>query len=48
MDQTLLPFFPLMFLPEAILKAWLLAVLVAFTPHWLYSVSDEQLPLAAA
>ena len=42
LDQTVLPFFPLMFLPEAILNGWLLAVLVAFKPHWVYSFSDEQ------
>ena len=42
LDQTLLPFSPLMFLPEAILNGWLLAVLVAFKPQWVYSFSDEQ------
>jgi uncharacterized membrane protein len=42
LDQTVLPFFPLMFLPEAILNGWLLAVLVAFKPEWVYSFSDEQ------
>jgi uncharacterized membrane protein len=42
LDQTVLPFFPLMFLPEAILNGWLLAVLVAFKPQWVYSFSDEQ------
>ena len=42
LDQTVLPFFPLMFLPEAILNGWLLAVLVAFKPNWVYSFSDEQ------
>ena len=48
LDQTVLPFFPLMFLPEAILNGWLLAVLVAFKPNWVYSFSDEQSPLGAA
>jgi len=42
LDQTVLPFFPLMFLPEAILNGWLLAVLVVFKPQWVYSFSDEQ------
>lgn len=42
LDQTVLPFFPLMFLPEAMLNGWLLAVLVAFKPQWVYSFSDEQ------
>ncbi|MGA7981189.1 MAG: energy-coupling factor ABC transporter permease [Chromatiaceae bacterium] len=40
--QTFLPFFPLMFLPEAILNGWVMAVLVAFRPNWVYSFSDEQ------
>jgi uncharacterized membrane protein len=42
LDQTVLPFFPLMFLPEAFLNGWLMAVLVAFKPQWVYSFSDEQ------
>jgi uncharacterized membrane protein len=42
LDQTFLPFFPLMFLPEAILNGWVMAVLVAFRPEWVYSFSDEQ------
>jgi len=40
--QTFLPFFPLMFLPEAFLNGWVMAVLVAFRPNWVYSFSDEQ------
>lgn len=40
--QTVLPFFPLMFLPEAMLNGWAMAVLVAFKPRWVYSFSDEQ------
>ncbi len=42
LDQTLLPFFPLMFLPEAFLNGWAMVVLVVFRPHWVYSFSDEQ------
>ncbi len=42
LDQTVLPFFPLMFLPEAFLNGWWMAVLVAFKPQWVYSFSDEQ------
>lgn len=42
LDQTVLPFFPLMFLPEAMLNGWLLAILVAYKPEWVYSFSDEQ------
>ncbi|MCG6895861.1 MAG: energy-coupling factor ABC transporter permease [Thiocapsa sp.] len=40
--ETVLPFFPLMFMPEAFLNGWILAVLVAFKPQWVYSFSDEQ------
>jgi len=42
LDQTVIPFFPLMFLPEAMLNGWLLAALVVFKPEWVYSFSDEQ------
>jgi uncharacterized membrane protein len=42
LDQTFLPFFPLMFLPEAFLNGWVMVVLVAFRPEWVYSFSDEQ------
>jgi uncharacterized membrane protein len=42
LEQRVLPFFPLMFLPEANLNGWLLTVLVAFKPRWVYSFSDEQ------
>lgn len=42
LDQTFLPFFPLMFLPEAMLNGWIMVILVAFRPHWVYSFSDEQ------
>ncbi len=40
--ETVIPFFPLMFLPEAFLNGWVLAVLVVFRPRWVYSFSDEQ------
>lgn len=42
LGQTFLPFFPLMFLPEAMLNGWIMVVLVAFRPDWVYSFSDEQ------
>jgi uncharacterized membrane protein len=42
LDRTFLPFFPLMFLPEAFLNGWVMTVLVAFRPQWVYSFSDEQ------
>lgn len=40
--ESVLPFFPLMFLPEAMLNGWIMVILVAFRPHWVYSFSDEQ------
>ena len=41
-DQAiLLPFFPLMFFPEGFINGWLMTVLVAFRPHWVYSFADE-------
>lgn len=42
LEQTLLPFFPLMFMPEAFLNGWIMAALVAYRPEWVYSFSDEQ------
>ena len=42
LNQTFLPFFPLMFLPEAVLNGWVIVLLVAFRPQWVYSFSDEQ------
>lgn len=42
LSETVLPFFPLMFLPEAFLNGWVIAVLVVFRPQWVYSFSDEQ------
>jgi uncharacterized membrane protein len=41
LNETFLPFFPLMFLPEAMLNGWVVTMLVAFRPHWVYSFSDE-------
>lgn len=42
LEQTFLPFFPLMFLPEAILNGWITTAMVAFRPEWVGSFSDEQ------
>jgi len=42
LGQTVFPFFPLMFMPEAFLNGWITVVLVAFRPEWVYSFSDEQ------
>lgn len=42
LSESVLPFFPLMFMPEAFLNGWIMAVLVVFKPRWVYSFSDEQ------
>jgi uncharacterized membrane protein len=42
LNETVLPFFPLMFLPEAMLNGWIMVILVAFRPHWVYSFSDVE------
>jgi uncharacterized membrane protein len=42
LNQTVLPFFPMMFLPEAMLNGWVMVVLVAQRPTWVYSFNDEQ------
>jgi uncharacterized membrane protein len=39
--ETLLPFFPLMFLPEGLLNGWIITVLAALRPHWLSSFDDD-------
>ncbi len=42
LHRTVLPFFPMMFMPEAMLNGWIMVILVAFRPEWVYSFSDEQ------
>lgn len=42
MGERVIPYFPLMFMPEAFLNGWAMVVLVAFKPQWVYSFSDEQ------
>lgn len=42
LQGSVLPFFPLMFLPEALLNGWILTLLVLHRPNWVYSFSDEQ------
>jgi uncharacterized membrane protein len=44
LQESVLPFFPLMFLPEAMLNGWIMVILVAFRPEWVYSFSDEERP----
>ena len=42
LHATIIPFFPLMFFPEAILNGWIITILVIFCPGWVHSFSDEQ------
>lgn len=42
LELTLLPFFPLMFLPEAMVNGWLTVIMIAFRPQWVGTFSDEQ------
>ena len=42
MQSTFVPFFPLMFFPEAFLNGWAMTLLVVFKPHWVGSFRDEE------
>lgn len=42
LNVTVMPFFPLMFFPEALINGWVITMLVVFYPAWVYSFSDEQ------
>ncbi|MES9963180.1 MAG: energy-coupling factor ABC transporter permease [Candidatus Sedimenticola sp. 20ELBAFRAG] len=41
LEESFLPFFPLMAMPEAFLNGWIMTVLVVYRPNWVYSFSDE-------
>jgi uncharacterized membrane protein len=42
LNVTVMPFFPLMFFPEALINGWIITMLVLFCPNWVQSFSDEQ------
>ncbi|MEJ2456161.1 MAG: energy-coupling factor ABC transporter permease [Candidatus Thiodiazotropha sp.] len=42
LSVTVMPFFPLMFFPEALVNGWIITMLVVFHPAWVHSFSDEQ------
>lgn len=42
LQVTIIPFFPLMFFPEALINGWIITLMVVFFPAWVYSFSDEQ------
>lgn len=39
---NILPFFPLMYFPEAFVNGWVMTILISLRPTWVYSFSDEQ------
>ncbi len=39
--DTILPFFPLIFFPEAFINGWATTILVCYRPQWIPSFSDE-------
>ncbi len=41
LSQDFMPFFPLMFMPEAFINGWIITLLVLYRPAWVYSFSDE-------
>jgi uncharacterized membrane protein len=42
LEDSLVPFFPIMFFPEAMLNGWIMTLLVVFKPEWVYSFRDEE------
>ena len=42
LNRSYLPFFPLMFFPEAVLNGWIMTILVGLKPQWVFSFSDEE------
>jgi uncharacterized membrane protein len=42
LESSVMPFFPMMFFPEAMLNGWIMTLLVVFRPEWVYSFRDEE------
>jgi len=42
LENTVMPFFPIMFFPEGVFNGWVMTLLVVFKPGWVYSFSDEE------
>jgi uncharacterized membrane protein len=40
-SDNILPFFPLIFFPEAFINGWAVTILVCYRPHWIPSFSDS-------
>jgi uncharacterized membrane protein len=41
LSNTIIPFFPLMFMPEAFINGWAVTALVCYRPQWIHSFSDK-------
>ena len=41
LSRTILPFFPLIFFPEAFINGWIITILVCYRPQWVTSFTDE-------
>jgi uncharacterized membrane protein len=41
LSRTILPFFPLIFFPEAFINGWIITILVCYRPQWVSTFSDE-------
>ena len=42
LGHSYLPYFPLMFFPEAVLNGWIMTILVGLKPQWVFSFRDEE------
>ncbi len=41
LSNTIIPFFPLIFFPEAFINSWAVTILVCYRPNWIHSFSDD-------
>ena len=42
LQDTVMPFFPIMFFPEAVFNGWVMTLLIVYKPDWVYSFSDKE------
>ncbi|MEN8174987.1 MAG: energy-coupling factor ABC transporter permease [Pseudomonadota bacterium] len=42
LERTFIPFFPLMFFPEAVLNGWIMTLMVVLRPRWVSSFRDDE------
>lgn len=41
LSRTILPFFPLIFFPEAFINGWIITILVCYRPQWVSTFNDD-------